>query len=37
MDRVVCLDQGQIVEEGPPAELLKQEEGIFAASSRLEH
>ena len=37
MDRVVCLDQGKIVEEGPPAELLKQEGGMFAALSRLEH
>ena len=30
MDRVVVLDEGRIVEDGPPAELLKQD-GLYAS------
>ncbi len=30
MDRIIVLDKGEIVEEGPHAELLKKENGIYA-------
>jgi ABC-type multidrug transport system fused ATPase/permease subunit len=36
MDRIIVLDQGRIVEEGPPA-LLLQSGGAFARAWSLQH
>lgn len=36
MDRIVCMERGEIVEVGTPDELLADSKGVFAELSKLD-